>query len=754
MNPLSECWNHPVTARVGWTLLHFLWQGALLAGAYAAVRAGWLRRAAQARYLAGCATLLLMAVMPVLTYQRLSSGPPATSPPEAATLSIAAHQASAASGTTARAHLVTARQLSPGWSEALGARVEAALPWLVAGWVLGVVMLSGRLAVGWTRLRRVRRRSGESLDARLGARVRELQLRLGLSWPVRLLQSALVEVPTLIGWFRPVILLPASTLTGLTPAQLDLILAHELAHLRRRDHWVNLFQILLETLLFYHPAVWWVSRCVREDRELCCDELAVAVCGDRLAYARALLTLEELRGASAAMTLSASGGSLLERIRRILRLPEEADGGGRLGAAGNALLLVGMLMLAAGAALYASAPRGYAGVTRVLVETAPPTAWDLLGRGASRGFDPHLLYTEIERITSRPVLEAAARTLNLAERWGLRGPGEAGNEVETVRRLRQRLNVRQVRLTGILEITALAPDPAEAAELANAVAEAYRLHHASDTRDTLKREVQVLEAELLRQSNRVNELRQRLDDRAAQGTFTARAGAAGRTDASFERRRQETLAEQLSQLETEYETLLWQANYLKRVKDKHKGNIHQIIPTFLPQEPELPTLVRELNSAEQTLAKLRVDRGENHPEVRAAEAVLDQIKRQIEDRVAEVIQGLDMRAELLNHRRMSLQGNLREIQARQVEEAEAQKRYRALQSELDKEERVLDALYLRMIQTQVDAKAAGSHRSVTILEAAAPDSRQRRRSGHPADLALMAAGALTSAGGLILRKAG
>src|SRR5205085_6589248 len=112
----------------------------------------------------------------------------------------------------------------------------------------------------------------------------------------RLCRSALVEVPTAIGFMKPVILLPASTLTGLAPAQIEAILAHELAHIRRHDYFVNLLQSVIETLLFYHPAVWWVSRRVREERELCCDDLAVRASGDAIAYARALSELERLKG--------------------------------------------------------------------------------------------------------------------------------------------------------------------------------------------------------------------------------------------------------------------------------------------------------------------------------------------------------------------------------------------------------------------------------------------------------------------------
>jgi type II secretory pathway component GspD/PulD (secretin) len=126
-----------------------------------------------------------------------------------------------------------------------------------------------------------------------------------------------VEVPTVIGWLRPVILLPAGCLLGLSAAQLEAILAHELAHIRRHDYLVNLLQNVVETLLFYHPAVWWVSRRIREERENCCDDLAVEICGDRVTYARALATLEELRHAPGQLALAAAGAPLLQRIRRL-----------------------------------------------------------------------------------------------------------------------------------------------------------------------------------------------------------------------------------------------------------------------------------------------------------------------------------------------------------------------------------------------------------------------------------------------------
>jgi len=142
-----------------------------------------------------------------------------------------------------------------------------------------------------------------------------------------------------------VVLVPASTLAGLSPQQLEAILAHELAHVRRHDYLANLLQTAVETLLFYHPAVWWVSAQIRRERENCCDDLAVAVCGDRLGYARALVDLEGLRIEAPRLALAASGGSLTDRIRRLVGVPGRPSR--RPWAAG----LLALALLPAGAAV-------------------------------------------------------------------------------------------------------------------------------------------------------------------------------------------------------------------------------------------------------------------------------------------------------------------------------------------------------------------------------------------------------------------
>src|SRR5205814_1883085 len=303
-----------MTLALGWALVDSLWQDALAAAGLAALFALIPVRAARIRYALATVTLLLMLAFPLATAVRLTHEPPWTLEYETATAVAPSPAATnGASGPVAGAAAAPV-------AERIRASLEPMLPWVVLLWFGGVVTLSLRLASGWLVTRRLRSVGTDPVpDACLEA-VSRLAQRLEVSRPVRALQSAVVQVPAVVGWLRPMILLPASALTGLTPLQLDALLAHELAHVRRYDYVVNLLQSVVETLLFYHPAAWWVSQQVREEREHCCDDLAVAVCGDAHFYATALVGMERLRGTPPAFALAATGpaGALMGRIRRLV----------------------------------------------------------------------------------------------------------------------------------------------------------------------------------------------------------------------------------------------------------------------------------------------------------------------------------------------------------------------------------------------------------------------------------------------------
>src|SRR6266576_284245 len=290
---------------LGWTILHSLWQGTLAAAGLAAFLTVVPPRAARSRYALSVATLLVMLALPLATGLRLGSE-----------------------------HAFTTRMRA----------VEPALPWVVALWLVGVLLMSADAAGGWLATQRLRTVGTRPVPEAWRQTLAALATRLRVSRPVRLLASALITGPAVIGWWRPVILIPVSVLTGggLTPLQLDALLAHELAHVRRHDYFVNLVQSVIQVLLFYHPAVWWVSARVRQEREHCCDDLAVAACGDARLYATALLSMEQLR--LAPLAVAASGGSLVGRVRRLALRPAGATVPRWLaGVVGAGLALAGLI---------------------------------------------------------------------------------------------------------------------------------------------------------------------------------------------------------------------------------------------------------------------------------------------------------------------------------------------------------------------------------------------------------------------------
>lgn len=301
---VPEAWWTAINV-LGVVLLHFLWQGALLGLLYVVLRP-WCKVAAS-RYRLGMFFILALLSCPVLTAFRLWP---------------VAGMGDSTSAVAGAVVFASAGQSLPHWS------LQATLPWLVGSWLLGVVALASRALWQWHKLQSLLR-SAHAPEARWQECLIRLSERFGVRRSVRLLYSARAVTPMLIGWIKPAILLPASLLSGFPPQQIELIIAHELAHVRRWDYLANLFQIIVETVLFYHPVVHWIGRDVRDAREECCDDLVLRTSsgGSALPYARALAGLEELRLDLRAVSpaLGADGGVLIARIRRIVGVTEMAQ---------------------------------------------------------------------------------------------------------------------------------------------------------------------------------------------------------------------------------------------------------------------------------------------------------------------------------------------------------------------------------------------------------------------------------------------
>ena len=385
MNAIAALLDKPIFQALGWTLIHFIWQGALIAILYACVSMLLRRFSANVRYAAACAAMLLMLIAPAITMFTMGDAA------ENSTASSLGSEITAGKETVATVEISPAANLPAVQLEAAPPpdpqpssmkrwaqeRLPRAMPWLLALWFAGVLSFSLRFAGGLVMVHRLKRTETSNNVQLWQEKVASLSNRLRVSRPVRLFESALVEVPTVIGWLRPVILLPATALTGLSAEQLEALLAHELAHIRRYDYLVNLLQTSVETLFFYHPAVWWVSAQVRQEREHCCDDLAVAACGDVLIYARALTALEQMRCPAAQLAVAASGGSLLVRIQRLLRGRAPAFYGFESGFAGViALATIFTLLAGAQSALLSRSASAAVKVVDVLLSDSTPRAAD------------------------------------------------------------------------------------------------------------------------------------------------------------------------------------------------------------------------------------------------------------------------------------------------------------------------------------------------------------------------------------------
>lgn len=396
---LTELVSSSWSEHIGWTLLHSLWQIAIVAVLYAVASFLLRNRSATSRYLVGCIAMIAMLLLPVITYSllpRVVEQSPLKAAPTTALLptsdaplpvwddlpkGTSVGPAEFAPLPLEPAHVTpqVAPQQVASWSMNVSSAIRPWLPVITTFWLMGVLLLSLRPIAGWQHVRKLQRHGLSPLTDSVRVACGQLMPRLGIQRAVQFAQSALVEAPTVVGYLRPIVLLPASTITGLTTAELELILAHELAHIRRHDYLVNLAQTVIEALLFYHPGMWWVSSQVRRERENCCDDIAVNMSGDRATYVRALAQLEQHR--TAVPAIAATGGSLLERVRRLLGHPPTEFG-------------------------YRNATAWLAGVVAMaLVFAVLATGGDALGESKEPADEPAKSISEVEDSADDPKLD-------------------------------------------------------------------------------------------------------------------------------------------------------------------------------------------------------------------------------------------------------------------------------------------------------------------------------------------------------------
>jgi beta-lactamase regulating signal transducer with metallopeptidase domain len=311
--------NHHLQS-LGWTLVHFCWQAAAIALVYWLADVALSKARSQTRYLLalGAMLLTLLSALSTLAYEEAQGNPELFSPSALSTV------ANATAGSSISMDLAPSPQQNPAGATTLPVLLHLSrlLPWLDVVWLLGVACLSIRTIGGWRMIERLRRSALVEAPEAVRATFARLRERLGIASPVTLRISEHVQGPLAMGIVRSLIILPASAVMALSPQQLEAVLAHELEHVRRADYFWNLIQTAVETLFFFHPAVWWLGSRLRQQRELCCDDAAVQACADPLVYATALLRLEERRtqqlGLAMALDGHRSSSGLRARISRVL----------------------------------------------------------------------------------------------------------------------------------------------------------------------------------------------------------------------------------------------------------------------------------------------------------------------------------------------------------------------------------------------------------------------------------------------------
>lgn len=285
---------------LGWTLLHFLWQGLLIGCATALARAALRNARPEARYAVGCGALLACLAWPTTgLYLRLAGGD--------------------ATGALFANSLLPAALLAPDSLPDLDLLLRA----IVGVWALCAAVLALRMALGMLWIERsASQPAGRNVQWQ--ARLSGMALEAGITRAIRLRVVDGIASPLAAGIWRPVVLVPASLVTGMPPDLLAALLAHELAHIRRHDYLFNLLQNVIESLLFFHPAVWWISRGVRLEREHIADDFAARQLGEPRRLALALSELERLQFSTHHLAIAANGGDLMSRIKRLLRPAPQA----------------------------------------------------------------------------------------------------------------------------------------------------------------------------------------------------------------------------------------------------------------------------------------------------------------------------------------------------------------------------------------------------------------------------------------------
>ena len=295
MKNITEIFSNPVAKTLGWTLVHSLWQILAITLVYFLVIL--MTKKANTRYWAGMSLLAVQLLGSIATFFIISQMP--------------------AADKQVSVNALTPKILT--WAQSALYYLQSNLHLIVGLWVVGCVLLFARLLMGYVWVNQIKNHPKNKNNEQLSAILDSLKSKMGIVQNVAIKTSSVVSLPMIMGVFKPVILMPIGLVTGFSQEQLETILAHELAHLKRHDFLFNGLQSVLDVLYFFHPAMWLLSAQIRKERENCCDDLALNFSGNKVLLARTLVQLQETAYApKLALAFGKKSYSLLERVQRIV----------------------------------------------------------------------------------------------------------------------------------------------------------------------------------------------------------------------------------------------------------------------------------------------------------------------------------------------------------------------------------------------------------------------------------------------------
>lgn len=338
MSTIEQLFSTDLIRSIGWSLVHSLWQGAILVILFALLMIFMNRFSSKTRYFISLNVLFLFLLSFIITFSAVYKREKQKEDVVAVNTLDLYEEASQLEQQVLlpddNTVISQENEIGPIESQSkfrsyifgFQKYYNQHLPLIVTVWLLGVLLLTLKLLGGLAYAQRLKKYKVTAVTGKLLQRFNTLKSRFGLNFEIAFLESAIAKVPQAIGYFKPVILMPMSLLSGMSAEQIDTIIMHELAHIYRRDYLFNIIQSVIEVLFFYHPAVWWISSVIREERENCCDDMVVEMSGDKMTYVKTLVDIEEYQQVpvSAAVAFSGRKGSkLFNRIKRISLKPNK-----------------------------------------------------------------------------------------------------------------------------------------------------------------------------------------------------------------------------------------------------------------------------------------------------------------------------------------------------------------------------------------------------------------------------------------------